>query len=500
MTPKPTRSAWTTDALVVAATVSAGAALRWWLATKNAGITMDSPLYVIMAEAMRTGEKAIGPAHHGYSALIAAVGLLVPGRELPGRLLSFAAGLALIPLVYLLVRRAASRPWAAAAAGLVALHPLLAVYAGPIMTESTYLALATAGLLLLERGRRMAGGSALGLAYAVRPEALVIAPVAALLARGGARGVVRVLAGFALIVGPYVGYLSWQHGEPTLSPKSVLVRPPFEDRRQAEWRVGAAVPVEPKRSLIERVRWAGPEVMRQYLPRLKGHAGRMLEVWPWPLMALSAVGLVARLGPLAAALAPLLVLPLLAVAVDLRFSQLFVPALAAYAAIGAGWWTSRWPARARVATAGAAMLMVAGLALVWMSRPGRIARHFDDGPMEQMRAAGEWLRANGRPGATVMDRKAYVPFFAGMHHVQLPDDDYDTVVEFARRSGVDYLVIEEFVIERLRPQFRPLADDPEFQANERRLRMIFGIRGGPYTGIAVLQVERDSTRARTATP
>jgi len=500
MIARRTRQSWSIDALVVAAIVSGGAALRWWLVTRNAGITMDSPLYVSMAEALRGGEKAIGPAHHGYSALIAAIGLLVPGRELPGRSLSFAAGLALIPLVYLLARRAVSRPWAAMAAALVALHPLLAVYAGPIMTETTYLAFATAGLLLLERGHGMAGGSALGLAYTVRPEALVITPVAALLARGGMRGAVRLLAGFALIAGPYAGYLTWERGEPTLSPKSVLVRPPFEHRRDVEWRVGDAVQAEPKRSLIERVRWAGPEIARRYLPRLGGHAGRVLEVWPWPLMVLSVAGLLARPGPLAAALAPLLVLPLLAVGVDLRFSQLFVPALATYAAIGAAWFMSRWPARARVTTAGVAMLIVAGLVVVWLDRPGRIARDFDDGPMTQMRAAGEWLRANGRPGATVMDRKAYVPFFAGMRHVQLPDDDYDTVIEFARRSGVDYLVIEEFVIERLRPQFQPLAADPAFQANERRLRLIFGIRGGPFTGVAVLQVERDSTTARTATP
>ena len=330
----------------------------------------------------------------------------------------------------------------------------------------------------------------MALAYAVRPEALVVAPVAALLSRGGMRGAMRLIAGFALIAGPYVGVLSWERGEPTLSPKSALVRPPFKHRRDVEWRVADTVAAEPKRSLIERVRWAGPEIARQYLPKLVGHAGRVLEVWPLPIMALSAVGLAARPGPLAAALAPLLVLPLLAVGLDLRFSQLFVPALAVYAAIGAAWLASRWPARARVAAVGAAVLMAIGLAVVWRDRPGRIARDFDDGPMIQMRAAGEWLRANGRPGATVMDRKAYVPFFAGMRHVQLPDDDYDTVVEFAQRSGVDYMVIEEFV---MRPQVQPLATDREFQAKERRLRLIYAVSGGPFTGVAVLQVERDTS-------
>ena len=488
------RPSWRKDAFVVTVTVCAGALLRGWIAARNAGLTMDSPLYVRMAEALRDGEKAIGPAHHGYPALMAAIGWVVPGRELPGRSLSFVAGLTLIPLVYLLARRVVSRPWAAVAGALVALHPLLAAYAGAIMTESTFLAIATTGLLLLERGHRMAGGVTLGLAYTVRPEALVIAPVAALFARGGMRGWVRVLAGFALIVAPYVGYLSWEHGEPTLSPKTVLVRPPFEHRHEAEWRVGDRV--EPRRSLIERVRWAGPAIARRYLPTLADHAGRLLEVWPPPLMALSALGLAARLSPLAGALAPLLVLPLLAVAADVRFAQLFVPALAIYAAIGATWFATRWPAHARMATVGVTVLMVAGLTLAWRGRPGRIADTFDDGPMAEMRAAGEWLRANGRSGATVMDRKAYVPFFAGMHHIQLPDDDYDTVVEYARRSGVDYLVLEEFVVERMRPQFLPLTSDSVFRANERRLHFVWGISRGPLSGVAVLEVERDTSLTR----
>jgi len=491
MSPSRTRPPWYIDTLVVTVTVCVAALLRWWIAARNAGLTMDSPLYVRMAEALRGGEKAIGPAHHGYSILMVALGWLVPGRELPGRSLSFIAGLTLIPIVYLLARRAVSRPWAAAAGALVALHPLLAAYAGAIMTESTFLAIATTALLLLERGQRMAGGATLGLAYTVRPEALVIAPAAALFARGGIRGSVRVLAGFALIAAPYVGYLSWEHREPTLSPKTVLVRPPFEHRHEAEWRVGDRV--EPKRSLIERVRWAGPVIARRYLPTLADHAGRVLEVWPLPLMALSAVGLATRLGPLAGALAPLLVLPLLAVAAEVRFSQLFVPALATYAAIGAAWLATRWPARTRAVAVGAAVLMAAGLTLAWRGRPGRIADIFDDGPMAEMRAAGEWLRANGRPGATVMDRKAYVPFFAGMHHVQLPDDDYDTVVAFAQRTGVDYLVLEEFVVERMRPQFLPLTSDSVFRANERRLRFIWGISGGPLSGVAVLEVARDTS-------
>src|SRR5262249_32777200 len=213
-----------------------------------------------------------------------------------------------------------------------------------------------------------------------------------------------------------------------------------------------------------------------------------LEAWPWPLMALSLLGLVVRRGPEAGTLLHLFVLPLLAVLPDIRFAMLFVPALAVCAAAGAAWCAAAWSRtrgsehRPRFGIAGAVMasgLAIAGLAWSWSGLPGRRALRFDDGPMAQMREAGEWLRENGRPGATVMDRKAYVPFFAGMRHVQLPDDDYETIIEYARTSGVDYMVIEEYVAEGLRRQMLPLISDARFRAQEHRLRTIYRVRGGP---------------------
>ncbi len=494
------RTSATQDWLTLAPALLLGAALRLWLARGNAGLTMDSPLYVNMADSLAHGGRAIGPAHHGYSALIALLGWIIPGRELPGRVLSWLAGLALVPLVYFLVRRAVPRPWAGLAAALVALHPLLAVFSGPVMTETSYLAILFAGLLLIDRRRFLAGGMCIGLGYALRPEALVAAFGAAALSRGGRRGALVVIAGFTLVAAPYVGYLSVERGEFMLSPKVALVRPPDERPRDAEWRVGDAghPTAEPHRTLIERIVWAAPAAARGYLPHLRGHLQRLLEAWPWPLLLLSAVGLVVRLGPEAGSLLQLLVLPLLAVGPELRFSLLFVPALAANAAAGGAWSATRWPRAGRVISGAIVLTAALGLAWSWSGPAGRLARHFDDGPMAQMREAGGWLRIHGRPGATVMDRKAYVPFYAGMRHVQLPDDDYDTVVEYARASGVDYLVLEEYVVEGFRRQFLPLIGDPAFRERETRLRTLHQVREGPHTGVVVMEVVRKPGKAESA--
>ena len=485
VTPDPAR-------VLLPVIVLAGAGLRGWLAAGNAGLTMDSPLYVNMAEALAAGHRALGPAHHGYSALIALAGSLLPGRELPGRAISFVAGVALIPLVFLLARRVASTWGSLVAAGLAAAHPLLAVYSGPIMTETTFLAVALASLLLIERGRPLAGGLGLGLGYVVRPEAMVVAVGAMILARAGRRAVVRIGLGFVLVAAPYVGYLSWERGATTLSPKTVLIRPPARSRTEAEWRVGDARPPanESRRPFVERVRREAPAAAARYLPRLGDQLARLTESWPWPLLAVSLLGLAIRAGPAAAPLLQLLVLPLLAVGADIRFTILFLPTLAVYAAAGGAWCVRRWgQGRPLVATA----LLVAALAgtgWAWAGRAGGRALAFDDGPMAQMREAGAWLREHGRRGATVMDRKAYVPFYAGMRHVQLPDDEYETVIRYAISSGVDYLVLEEFVVETLRPQLLPLIADARFRSAEHRLRVVHHVRNGPHTGVAVMEVVR----------
>jgi hypothetical protein len=474
------------------AAVLVGLALRVWILTGNSGLTMDSPLYVNMAEAIARGESAPGPAHHGYSLLIALAHLAIPGRELPARMVSLLAGMVLLPLVWALARRSLPDVWASLAVWLTALHPLLALFSGAILTESAFIVLLYGALMAIER-RRAIAGALLGLAFVVRPEALVIAPVAALLSGGGRRGFWLVLGGFALVAAPYLGYLRWERGEWSLGPKTALVRPMFENPRQREWHVAPTTGErrEEPRALPERIVWAAPSIARHYLPNLVQHLRLLLWTWPVPLLLASALGLTSRRWWLLAPLTPLLFLPLLSVAFDLRFPQPFVPALAVLAAQGLAWGVARLGAR-EWPRAAAGTLAAVGVILLWTGPAGRSVFRFDDGPMPQMREAGAWLAAHGKPGAIVMDRKAYVPFFAGMRHVQLPDDDYDSLVTFAQRTGVDYLVIEEYLVPGLRPQLLPLVQDRAFRLRERRLVAAYVTGEVPGTGVAVFEVRRDS--------
>ena len=60
---------------------------------------------------------------------------------------------------------------------------------------------------------------------------------------------------------------------------------------------------------------------------------------------------------------------------------------------------------------------------------------------------------------------------------------------------MNYLVLEEYVVRGLRKQMQPLANDPEFRAREKRLRLVYAHTSGPDEGVAVLEVLRDSAVA-----
>jgi hypothetical protein len=465
----------------------AGLALRLWLAAGNSGLTMDSPLYVRMAEDLRSGSPGPSPAHWGYPVLVAAAAWLAPGRELPGRAVSLVASLALVWLVWLAARRRTSPGFALLPAGLAALHPLLAVYGGAIMTESAFLALALAGALGLDARRPALGGALLGAAWWVRPEAAVVAPVAVFLAPLRARERLLALALATCVALPHSAMLRWAHGAWSVTPKSVLVRAPAADARGEEWRLADPTALADSVGLAERLARDGGAMARAYPARLAAHAARVLEAWPAPLVLVSLAGFAfLRVGAgWLAFLALPLVTPLLAVPADLRFAQLLVPALALLAglALARAW--------ARDARAGvlALALAVLGTAWAWGGPAGARARAFDDGPMHAMRGAGAWLADHSRADAVVMDRKSFVAFFARRRHVQLPDEPLDVVLEHARASGATHLVVEEYVVRSLRPRLAPLLDQDAFRS-EPRVRLVFATRPSPGDGVAVFEVVR----------
>jgi len=454
---------------------------------RNSGLTMDSALYVRMAEDLLAGHRGPSPAHHGYAMLVALGSFVLPGRELPGRAISFVASLALVALTWWAARRRLGPGLAWVPAAMVALHPLVAVYGGAVMTESAFMALAFAGVALLEAQRARAGGVLLGAAWWVRPEAALLAPLAAAFAPLGTRQRVLALVLAATVALPYSIVLRVEQGHWSLTPKSVLVRAPFADARSAEWRLADSTAFADTTGVGARLARDGGAIARAYPSRLWAQLTGVLEAWSAPLLLLSLAGIV--LGAGRGAWLAFLVLPfaypLLSAPSDLRFAQLLVPALALAAGGALAGAAARGP-RWRLTAAAAAL---AGMALVWVGPAGRRALAFDDGPMAPMRGAGAWIAAHSAPDAVVMDRKSYVPFFAHRTHVQLPDEALDVLLRYARESGVTHIVVEEYVVRSLRPQLAPLLDQA-WLAREPGVRLVFATRPAPGDGVAVIEVVR----------
>lgn len=478
---------------MLAAVLVAGAVLRQWIMTHTSGLTMDSPLYVEMAGQLGHALQPLGPAHHGYPALVSVASLVIPGREMPGRLVSFTAGLLLIVVTFLLARRALPAWGAAVAAALVAGHPLLALSSCTVMTESSFQTLTYSALLVLEMGRTALAGALLGLSYCIRPEAMVIA-FAALPALAPARRRWVWILTFVLAALPEVALLSIERGTLTVTPKTNLVAAAGAASDDSEWQTATteSLAAERARPPLERIGRTLAAAARRYPDRLSGQLLRMDQTWPAPLAALSVIGAIVRPGLLLAPFAILLVLPMLGVTPHLRYPQTMVPALAVYAAIGAAR-SAAWAAtrsrgmRASVIVA-LALALCGGLVWCWRGPAGDSVRRPEDAAIPSLRRAGQWLAMHGRPGALVMDRKPYLPFFAGMRQALMPNDDYDTIVRYAIRTGVDYLAIEELVMWKMRPQFIPLMTDSAFRAREDRLRLIYGVTDAPGTGIAIFEI------------
>jgi hypothetical protein len=278
--------------------------------------------------------------------------------------------------------------------------------------------------------------------------------------------------------------LRWQQGAWTLTPKSALLRPAAASYRTIEWRLRdstttVVTPAAPSQNLAA--------YAKSYPRQLRRHSQRLLEAWPLPWLALSLAGLWrARRATWLAPLALLLVYPLLDAPDEIRFSQFFVPTLALLAACGA----ETIADRGRWARALLAALALGGLVWVWAGPAGLRARKFDDGPMPELRGAGAWLRAHAPKDAIVMDRKSFVPFFAGLEHAQLPNDSLAAIADYARRSGASYLVAEEYVARALRPQLRELLTVPDSAEARYGLRLCYAARTKPGWGVAVFEVSK----------
>jgi len=231
---------------VVGTLAAVAAAIRVYLVLTSYCISADGVAYIAMAREFHAGrfrEALAWVFSPLYPFLVSITYRAIGNWELAGELLSVALGTAGVVWLYYLMREAYGRRGVAAgAAGLAAIHPMLAAYSASARTEAGYIALVTAALLLVASGIRRqrltdVAGAALvsGLAYLYRTEAIgVPALLAAMLAGGSlvwrrwtprwglaAAGVLAAI--FVLAAAPYLLWLRAFTGHWTVGRQLVTI-------------------------------------------------------------------------------------------------------------------------------------------------------------------------------------------------------------------------------------------------------------------------------------
>ena len=341
-------------------------------------------------------------------------------------------------------------------------------------------------------------GALFGLAYLLKPEVVGFLGLVALLLAGvffydrrmtfriAARGLAVLLLGFAVFLLPYVGFLYHKTGRITISQKllnnfsaidygrgslqltddgrATMKDQLFGDLYETETPAGR--PSErPPETADERV--AAPPTSL----RLKGFAANLAnnfkklvknytpELFPVPVLFLLLIIVSFFYRPWSRSraaretyLLSFVVCTYLgysATVIQGRYLLPILPIFIAWIAHGltelSDWaiatirGATRAPAWFSRSFAQAAMLLVVCAAMV-QSMPSQLwLESTDNMPIEEKRA-GQWIAAQTPAPALIMAHSPIVAYYARTRHVYVPDEDFATLIEYARRQGVGYLV------------------------------------------------------------
>lgn len=455
----------------------------------------DGPLFLYMAQAMRSGDWSAvlrHPYHPLYSLLTWLASPLVGGDlEQAGALVSILAGTAAVGVLFVFLRDAFDPVTAFLGALMLAFHPFAVEFSSDVQSEGLYLALLLTGICLLWRALEraspaLAGGAGLAsaLAYLVRPEGLGVSLI------GGAAALGLVLSrswrlrqaslwlaalalGTALVAGPYVVALRQETGVWSLTQKKSLGallslsagRSGAELARERSEPAGQSLPVQQSLTLASRTTtWRelplGDRLVPAYSELWKAAvSGIRVELIALVLLGIWSVrGRPGRRGLFVASFVGLYGLLLYALAMNAGYVSRrhaippLVPLLG-YAGLGAAMLGSGLvrvfarvadrPNAVREATAlwTAAVLIAA----MWLPRDLRSRR--DERLAERL--AAEWLRAEDPAARAVGAGRLRVAYYAGADFVPIPPAGSQAasvpLLGYLQERGARYVIVDEAV-------------------------------------------------------
>lgn len=436
-------------------------------------ISPDGVQYVSLGRSLIAGNFREGFSTYWsplYSLLVGLSSLFFRDPEFAGRFVSVVAGSLLVFPCYKLIRNWYGERVALLGAGLVSLHPLLLYYSTVLLTESTYTLLFMCGVLAgwsalsgLKRRAFLLAGATFGACYLLKPEAagfLLLLLVATLGRRlfdktsslkTDVRNALLLCTGFILLAAPYLFYLRQQTGAWMLSVKTAGHL--WQGSRLAGGELTPTI-----RPLIPDLTTAFAQITKA----LRFEYEIFNLIFPPTFVLLVGLGLFRKrwlsnrwrrefylFSFVLATLAGYAVtLP------NIRFLVPLLPILLCWLSKGVIEF-AEWAVDTMEETKGARRLLpfvrkaivplvITGLLASLLPLSVYLWRGDKWGDYYGQKRAATWIKEHDTSKVPVIMSTVPIPaFYAGGRHVELPDEDYATLIERARREGVGYLVINE---------------------------------------------------------
>lgn len=416
--------------------------------------------------------------------------------EFAGRFVSVVAGTLLVVPVYLLAREFYGRAAAAFSVVLAVIHPSLVQVSTQVMTESVYtLALTSAlliGWLALNGGRRwthVSTGLLMGCCYLLKPEAIGYTGLFVVFLSGRwlvekhrrirsmIFDVVVFLAAFSVLFVPYWLYVHQETGRWIISSKVVnnLAQDQSPLRLSADgestlldqWyghSTTAASPVTSAASSpgfspltrADRVQSLLLRARRAY-QNLKGEINQTIpNILPRAFMVLCIIGLfrtpwTAQRAFKEVYLLAFVMATLIGYAitvVELRYLVPLVPVFLCWTSQGLlefeSWLAAtlslldiklRRPTTMRVGL----FTVMASLLTPSLVAP-MVRSEWEDLPFEH-KEVGLWMKGRSPGSPLIMAEGPWAAYYSGGTHIYLPSESYATVLNYARRKRVDYIIV-----------------------------------------------------------
>jgi 4-amino-4-deoxy-L-arabinose transferase-like glycosyltransferase len=421
--------------------------------------------------------------------------------------------LTLLPF-YWLAKRLSGQRIAIMATAFLSLFPALtaAVIFWGTMLEPLYLfllysALCTVWLAWTKKSiaAHLAAGALFGLAYLTKPEAiaylgstfafLVVGNLVrrSLFSRRVAAGLLAGILAFALVISPYIAFLYRHTGRILVTGKlgvtfvaglgAVVHDPGLYDRALSRLDEAGEEIIwfsedRFKYSIVDEIKADPRGFIRRIWLNVNALEAALFARDVLPFYSLILIGLAwfgsawsreraAKQLLLIAAVVPVLIF--LPFHVELRYFAPMLPVLLLWLAEGiwalADWLQQSWRSwgftewRGALLSRGMAVLLALFILLYFAILQPRVVNDGLANMNPSRREAGLWLKSHAPPEAVVMSRDPEVPFYAERTWVATPNEEYAVFIDYVRKRGADYVVVDEREVTVIRPQLSFLLEE-----------------------------------------